>query len=282
MKRNSSLIVLFVMLVSLSSFSVAEARPRITLSPARVGPGDLMVATVTRATGTVEGTFDGKPVFFVAVKNAYKAIIGIDLKAEPGKYPLELTVNGKRFSRTVRVRKKMYPVQRLTLPKDKVELSPEDEARVEREQKELAAVWPVASPRLWNGNFLDPLPGKEITTRFGLNRIINDIPKNPHTGVDLAAEAGEPVRAPNDGIAVVVEEQFFSGNSVILDHGQGIYTMFFHLSQASVRQGQTVHKGDIIGLTGATGRVTGPCLHWGTRIMGARVDPLELVHLKLE
>jgi murein DD-endopeptidase MepM/ murein hydrolase activator NlpD len=115
-----------------------------------------------------------------------------------------------------------------------------------------------------------------------MRRIINNIPKNPHTGVDLSAEEGEPVRAPNDGVAVLVEEQFFSGNSVVLDHGQGIHTMFFHLSKVNVHRGQAVRKGDVIGFVGSTGRVTGACLHWGVRVQGARVDPLELIHLNLE
>jgi murein DD-endopeptidase MepM/ murein hydrolase activator NlpD len=111
---------------------------------------------------------------------------------------------------------------------------------------------------------------------------MNDIPKNPHTGVDVIAEEGEEVRAPNNGRVVLVDEQFFAGNAIVLDHGAGIYTMFFHLSKVLVEPGQKVKKGEAIGLVGATGRAAGAHLHWGVRVQGARVDPIELIKLKLE
>jgi murein DD-endopeptidase MepM/ murein hydrolase activator NlpD len=110
---------------------------------------------------------------------------------------------------------------------------------------------------------------------------MNKIPKNPHTGVDVAAEEGDPVRAPNNGVAALVDDLYYSGNSVVLDHGQGIYTMFFHLSKVLVKPGQQVKKGDVIALVGSTGRSTGAHLHWGVRMQGARVDPMELIKLDL-
>ncbi len=276
-------IFLIALAASLGTGTIANAASlKVLLSPNKVGPGDILQVMVKNADGPVEGSFDNRAIHFNFIQGAYKAIIGIDLVKEPGKYPLVLTSKGRTIHRIIRVSKKFYPLQRLTLPEDKVVLSPENEARVEQEQKKLSRIWPVDSMRLWDGGFSDPLPGKEITTLFGMRRIINNIPKNSHTGVDLSAEEGEPVRAPNSGVVVLAEEQFYSGNSVVLDHGQGIYTMFFHLSKINVRNGQAVMKGDIIGLVGATGRVTGSCLHWGARVQGARVDPLELIHLKLE
>jgi murein DD-endopeptidase MepM/ murein hydrolase activator NlpD len=284
MRKNGKIFLLILCLMGLPLFAQGAAgrTPEIVLSPKKAGPGDILLITVKNEDGPVEGIFNGRKIFFNPSKNSYKAVVGIDLNAEPGRYTLELTINGRTTSRGVTVVRKKYPLQRLKLPEDKVTLSPENEARVEREQKEMAAIWPVESVRDWSGNFSDPLPGKEITTSFGMRRIINNIPKNPHTGVDLSAEEGEPVRAPNDGVAVLVEEQFFSGNSVVLDHGQGIHTMFFHLSKVNVHRGQAVRKGDVIGFVGSTGRVTGACLHWGVRVQGARVDPLELIHLNLE
>jgi murein DD-endopeptidase MepM/ murein hydrolase activator NlpD len=284
MRKNGKIFLLILCLMGLPLFAQGAAgrTPEIVLSPKKAGPGDILLITVKNEDGPVEGIFNGRKIFFNPSKNSYKAVVGIDLNAEPGRYTLELTINGRTTSRGVTVVRKKYPLQRLKLPEDKVTLSPENEARVEREQNEMAAIWPVESVRDWSGNFSDPLPGKEITTSFGMRRIINNIPKNPHTGVDLSAEEGEPVRAPNDGVAVLVEEQFFSGNSVVLDHGQGIHTMFFHLSKVNVHRGQAVRKGDVIGFVGSTGRVTGACLHWGVRVQGARVDPLELIHLNLE
>jgi murein DD-endopeptidase MepM/ murein hydrolase activator NlpD len=283
MKKSIAVLVI-ILVAMLSGFhsAGAAAAPNIVLAPKKAGPGDLLLITVKNTSGPVLGKFAGQLLYFNPSGNAMKAIVGVDLNRQPGLYTLELTINGARLTREVRIFKKKYPLQRLTLPKEKVVLSPENEARVDREEKKLSLIWPVDSIRLWNGNFQDPLPGKEITTPFGVRRIINKIPKSSHTGVDLAAKEGEPVRAPNDGVVVLAEDLFYSGNSIVIDHGQGIYTMFFHLSKMNVRYGQAVRKGDIIGQVGATGRVTGACLHWGARVQDARVDPLELIHLKLE
>ncbi len=256
-------------------------QPKIILTPKKIGPGDILLVTVSGATGTVEGAFDGKKVYFNPSKKTYSAIVGIDLLTEPGNYNLEITGNGQKVRRSVKVSKKVYRTQRLKMPKDMVELSPENEARAEREQQKMAAIWPNRSERLWAGNFMNPREGK-IGTEFGVKRFMNGIPKNPHTGIDVSAEEGEEVHAPNNCSVVLVDEQYFAGNAIVLDHGQGIYTMFFHLSKVLVEPGQQVKKGDVIGLVGATGRASGAHLHWGVRVQGARVDPIELIKLKLE
>ena len=256
-------------------------QPKIVLSPKKIGPGDILLVTVSGATGTVDGMFNGKKIYFNPAKKSYTAIVGIDLLTEPGKYTLDITANGSALHRTVKVSKKSYRTQRLKMPKDMVELSPENEARAEREQQKMASIWPNRTDRLWTGEFMNPREG-EIGTEFGVKRLMNGIPKNPHTGVDVVAEEGEEVHAPNNASVVLVDDQFFTGNAVVLDHGQGIYTMFFHLSKILVEPGQKVRKGDVIGLVGATGRASGSHLHWGVRVQGARVDPLELIKLKLE
>jgi len=278
-----SKLVLVLIILGLFLVPCLEAAgPSIIVQPKKFGPGDIITITVKNAAGTVEGAFMNKALHFNPVKKAFRAVVGVDLNTEPGTYPLETTINGVKSKRDITVSKKHYPVQRLTLPEDMVVLSPENEARVARDQKKTSVIWPIDSLRVWSGNFIDPLPGKKIGTPFGVRRIINNIPKNSHSGVDVTADEGEPVLAPNDGVAVLVDDQFYSGNSVILDHGQGIYSMFFHLSKANVKYGQAVMKGDIIALVGSTGRATGAHLHWGVRIQGAKVDPLELIHLKLE
>jgi len=258
-----------------------EAQPKVTLCQSKVGRGDILLITVNNSSGPVEGIFNGKKLYFNASANSFKAVVGIDLLTEPGTYDLEIRYHNAVIHRAVRVSKKAYPLQRLTLPKDMVELSPENEARVEREQKKTAALWPNETGRAWSGNFINPREGN-ISSPFGVRRIINNIPKNSHSGVDVSADEGEEVIAPNNGVAALVDDQFYSGNIVVLDHGQGIYTMFFHLSKILVTPGQTVKKGEVIGLVGATGRAKGAHLHWGVRMQGARVDPLELIHLKLE
>ena len=261
---------------------VHAANPSILISPKKVGPGDIMVVTVKDSAGTIEGSFKGKRVYFNPAKRSVEAVVGIDLKTEPGTYPLEVVIDGTRTVRDVVIAKKKYPVQRLTLPEDLVVLSPENEARTERELRKMSALWPVESLRVWSGRFINPLPGTPVGTPFGVSRIINKIPKNPHSGVDITADEGEPVRAPNDGVVILVDDQFYSGKSLVLDHGQGIYTMFFHLSQIDVRYGQAVQKGDTVARVGSTGRSTGAHLHWGVRMQGARVDPLQLFKMKLD
>jgi len=271
-----------IICLPLLAFAGKGASPSIVVQPNKIGPGDIATVAVKNVTGPVTGTFNGARLHFNPAKKTFKALLGIDLNTEPGIYPLEVVINGKKLLKKIKIVKKKYPVQRLTLPEDMVVLSPENEARAERDQKKTAAIWHVDSERLWHGTFINPLPGKEIGTPFGVRRIINKIPKNPHSGVDVTADEGDPVLAPNDGVAVLVDDQFFSGHSVILDHGQGIYTMFFHLSKINVRYGQAVMKGEVIALVGATGRATGAHLHWGVRLQGAKVDPLELIRLKLE
>ncbi len=281
MKRLTFFLIA-VAVVCIPSFAAAAdaVGPKIQLNPAQPGPGDIVVITVNGVEGPVDGTFGDRKIYFNPSKDSVKAVLGIDLYTEPGTYNLGIHAAGKVFSQAVTVIKKTYPVQKLTLPKDMVELSPENEA-AEREQKKVAAIWPNETNRVWSGDFMNPREG-EISGIFGLRRIINNIPKSSHSGVDVAADEGKEVHAPNNGVVALVDNQFFSGNSVFLDHGQGIYTMFFHLSKILVSQGQQVKKGEVIGLVGATGRAKGAHLHWGVRIQGARVDPQELIKLKLE
>jgi len=278
------LLIMLVVWAGMPFVSIAEEkalRPELVFEPKEVGPGDILLVAVKNVAGPVEGTFINRKVYFNPSKDSFKAVIGIDLYTEPGKYPLNILVNGAPMRQTITVHKKEYPIQRLTLPKDMVELSPENEARVERERLKMAAIWPNESQRVWAGDFMNPLEG-EIVTTFGVRRIINKIPKNPHSGMDVSGKEGDEVRAPNSGVVALVDDEFYSGNSLVLDHGQGVYTMFFHLSKILVKPGQEVKKGDIIAHVGSTGRSTGPHLHWGVRMQGARVDPMELIKLKLE
>jgi len=274
--------MIFILLcLPLLAYAEMVQKPEIILEPNTPGLGDIAVITVKNVDGPVQGIFNGKKLYFNKSKSSFKAVLGIDLFTEPGEYVLDISAAGDVLRRTVTVSKKKYPIQRLTLPKDMVELSPENEARVEREQKMTAALWPNESDRAWSGNFINPREGG-IATPFGVRRIINHIPKSPHSGVDVTADEGGEVVAPNNGVAVLIDDLFYSGNSIFLDHGQGIYTMFFHLSKIIVTPGRNVKKGDVIGLVGSTGRATGPHLHWGVRVQGARVDPMELIHLKLD
>jgi murein DD-endopeptidase MepM/ murein hydrolase activator NlpD len=179
----------------------------------------------------------------------------------------------------LKVEKVDFATQELTLPPSMVDLDAQTLERVNREAKRLKSLLKgYRDERLWSGSFVRPVQGA-VTTGFGLRRIINGQPRSPHTGVDLRAQEGTPVRACNRGIVALVADQFFSGKSVVLDHGWGMYSMYFHLSAAVVKEGDYVARGALLGRAGSTGRATGPHLHWGIRLNGARIDPLSLIEL---
>lgn len=234
----------------------------------------------------VKAEFLGTRVSLVQSGDLWLALLGVDMDRTAGDYQLDLrlkTTDGqeKTAQLTVAVVPRDYGVERLSLPPDKVELSAEALARVQADQQALARAWSTPSPeRYWTGIFLRPVPG-EVKGFFGQRRIINDQPKSPHSGQDLRAKLGEPVQASNAGRVVLVRDCFFSGNSVVLDHGLGLYSMYFHLSEVKVKEGELVQKGQVIGLAGMTGRATGPHLHWGFRLLGARVDPEAILALPL-
>ena len=173
-------------------------------------------------------------------------------------------------------------MQYLKLPKEKVsDFDSPTLVRIEKEQHELAVIWPDwKTPRLWSGSFIKPLPGA-WSEFFGGKRVINGEPRSPHSGIDQRGREGDPIKAINAGRVVLIANQFFTGNNVVIDHGQGIYSLYCHLSKTLVTLGQNVAKGEKIGLVGHTGRATGPHLHWGIRIASARVDPQKLLALDL-
>jgi murein DD-endopeptidase MepM/ murein hydrolase activator NlpD len=201
----------------------------------------------------------------------------IDLLRGEGTVELSRRRGGRRESLSIRVGAYPYPVQTLTLPKEKVDLSAEDLARVRRENAEIVRLWGRTGRRRFTLPLdppLDPLPGGG---RFGSRRVINGQPRSPHSGADYSADAGEPVLAAGDGLVALVGDHFFAGRSVFLDHGDGLITMYFHLSRIDVEEGDEVHRGQPIGAVGSSGRATGPHLHFGVRWHRARIDPALLL-----
>lgn len=214
--------------------------------------------------------------------------VGVDLEQPPG--PLEVALEGATHGGgPARVRAALvvvdaaYPVQRLTVPRTFTDLDAATLERIAREKAALDRLWETVTPtRLWRQPFHSPLEESAHGTGFGLKRIINGDPRAPHTGVDFAVPAGTPVLASNAGVVALAEEHFFGGRSLILDHGEGLYTMYFHLQESLVQFGQRVTQGEPIGRVGSTGRATGPHLHWGVRLYGARINPDELLRLTPE
>lgn len=198
----------------------------------------------------------------------------IDLLHEAGALQLGRVRSGRMETTTVRVGAYPYSVQRLTV-KDtsKVDLSAADLARVHGEAARIRRLWDRKTERKFTLPLHTPLDTMPQSARFGDRRYINGEPRSPHTGADYGVPTGTPVQAVADGVVALEGNFFFSGNSVFIDHGDGLISMSFHLSKIRVHEGEEVHRGEVIGLSGATGRVTGPHLHFGVRWHDARVDP---------
>jgi len=201
----------------------------------------------------------------------------VDLLRKAGPLALARGRGGKRETAALRVGKFDYPIQKLTLPRHMVELSPEDLERVNRENREMARLWTREGPRRFSLPLeapLDPLPAGG---RFGHRRVINGSPRSPHGGADYSVAEGTPVRAAADGTVAMVADQFFGGHAVFVDHGDGLLTMYMHMSRVDVAEGASVRRGERVGAVGSTGRATGPHLHFGVRWRGARVNPALLL-----
>lgn len=213
----------------------------------------------------------------------YVGLLGIDIQDDPGTYELAVDVKRgeqtKRLSYNVLVGKEKFSVEHLKLPKDKVDLDEKSVARWKAEQEQVKqALAENSALRLWRSNFVEPVNGKR-TGIFGSVRIMNGQPRNPHNGEDIGAPLGTDVAATNDGIVRLTADHFFSGKGIFVDHGLGFYSMYFHLSEILVKDGDLVKAGQIIGKVGSTGRATGPHLHWGVKLNGARVNPYALLDL---
>ncbi len=233
-------------------------------------PGGVAVIAIPGQAAAPRATYRGEPVLVRRGAKGWVAVVGIPLSAKPGRDAIE--AGGRAIPFTIRP--KRYPEQRIHL-KDQRKVTPnaEDEARIAREQALMGPAWKAwpegLVPTL---RFQQPTPGT-LTSSFGLRRIFNGEPRAPHAGLDIKGPAGQAVRAPAAGVVVLTGDFFFSGNAVFLAHGEGVVSLFAHLSKITVKQGQVVGAGDLLGEVGMTGRATGPHLHWSLSLNNARVDP---------
>jgi hypothetical protein len=266
--------------------AATEGPVRVTMAPPSPQPGDVVLLQISGGPPDVRADWDGRPLALFPTAHGVAALIGIDLDVRPGSIGWRVTRpsvaknGGALATGAVTVRPRTFPTQPLTLPKGMVDLAAPTLARVETEREELkVALAAGTGERLWRGPFRIPVDGGQPTGGFGLRRILNGQPRSPHTGYDWAAPAGTPVLAANTGRAALVAEHFFAGRNVVLDHGLGLFTLYFHLTEARVAPGESVSAGQVIGTVGATGRVTGPHLHFAVLLNGARVDPEALLRL---
>lgn len=266
----------------------ADSEVRVSHRARALQPGEVVLVQVESPVplGEVRGEIFGKrfPFHEAPEPGSWHGLVGIDLDVQPGEYLLHITgalPDGRPLEKRypLRIQSKTFPERRLTVDEKFVHPPAEQLERIRREQEQVSSIFRLVTPRrFWQGGFLRPVPG-EATSSFGKRSIINGQRRSPHTGTDFRASQGTPVKAPNAGRVVLAEELYYAGNTVILDHGLGLYSYFAHLSRIAVQEGQEVARGDLVGMVGATGRVTGPHLHWTVRLMETRVDPLSLMEI---
>jgi murein DD-endopeptidase MepM/ murein hydrolase activator NlpD len=208
----------------------------------------------------------------------WRALIGIDLDTKPGSYELRIQHSGSavEMNSTLRIAPKQFRVRRLRVSPQFVDPPPAAVEQIAKDTALLAAAYQRVSAKKWTAPFILPVDGVP-SSNFGTRSYYNGQRRSPHAGVDFAGEPGTPVRAANRGDVVVSAPMYFTGNTVVIDYGDRLFSVFAHLSELHVKTGDMVEPHTIIGLVGATGRVTGPHLHWSVRLNGARVDPLSLV-----
>jgi murein DD-endopeptidase MepM/ murein hydrolase activator NlpD len=267
-----------------STQAARDAPLTLTATARALQPGELVVLTIS-TTATEENVHvrafghDVRP--YRIDPHEWQALIGIDLDVAPGRYAV--TADAGPVSRKAHatyelvVRARKFPTRNLTVNEAFVNPPASVTDRIASEAKELKQIWNSATAeRLWTEPFVRPVP-ESANSAFGSRSVFNGQPRSPHGGADFLSPAGTPVKAPNAGRILIARDLYFTGNTVVIDHGLGLFSMLAHLSAIDVQQGDLVKAGAIVGRVGATGRVTGPHLHWAVRVTGARVDPLSLL-----
>ena len=262
-----------LMLLWLAALLGARAAA-IELPAQRLVPGGVALVALGPATERPTAQAHGVAVLVVGDSRSWTAVLGIALSTPPGVLDLHITRAGQGGQRiAVAVAAGHYAEQRLKVAPGKVDLSPGDLARYEREREHLAAVAATRSDTLPDSLLMRPPTAGPRSSSFGLRRVFNGQARSPHSGMDIAAVPGTPVLAAANGRVIDVGDYFFNGLTVWLDHGGGLLTMVCHLDSIAVKVGDAVLAGDTIGAVGATGRVTGPHLHWSVSLNRVMVDP---------
>lgn len=282
--------VLTVLLSFSAGVSVSGQASPLSLSianaPRAMRPGGVALLTVTATHDLVAltGELSGRPVHFWtgASSREWSTLVGINVDAAPG--PLPLTIQGRTADGTTAGTKVSLLVERYQFETRRLRVDPKmanppeaEVARIKQEAQAMAEAFAIVTPeRYWQGPFNAPVPGT-ATSSFGRLTVTNGKPAGRHQGADFRAATGTPIKAPNAGRVVIAQNLYFAGNTVIIDHGLGVFSLLAHLSSIAVEPGVTVARGDLLGESGATGRVTGPHLHWAVRFGDMSVDPLSLM-----
>jgi murein DD-endopeptidase MepM/ murein hydrolase activator NlpD len=290
----ASLIACVLLALAADSSATTAGHWSVVNQPARLVNGSPVLFRVTTPmpVHTLSGSWLGHEIAFSfdADRKSWFALAGVSLETKPGAYPLQLhaeTLEGQSagqtisFEKKIRVQRQRYPRVPMKVPDRYTAPSPEDQRQIELDKEAKTEILKtVSAEREWKGSFAPPV-NAEISGVFGVERVFNGSVQSTHQGLDFRVPSGTPVAAVNRGRVILTRPMFFEGNWVVIDHGQGLLTLYLHLSEFSVKEGDEVSKGQPIGLSGGTGRATGPHLHLAVRWQGVYVNPQVLLKLKL-
>ncbi|MDA1183438.1 MAG: M23 family metallopeptidase [Acidobacteria bacterium] len=264
----------------------AQGLPELTVSlvTRAMQPGEVVRVDVRCACGRVAPRASALdrdiPLALSPDGTRWQGLIGIDLDVAPGEYFLLVSAPHLRpppaHQMSLRVEPKLFRTRTLTVAPEYVDPPAPVVDRIVREAARLNGIYRTSTPRVWDRPFVPPL-ATQASANFGSRSVFNGQPRSPHAGIDFGSPTGTVVTAPSAGSVVVADDLYFTGNTVVLDHGAGLYSIFAHFSALAVEEGDLVDVGATLGRVGATGRVTGPHLHWSVRLNGARVDPISLI-----
>jgi murein DD-endopeptidase MepM/ murein hydrolase activator NlpD len=275
----------FALLLALTPAAMAQPA-KVTLSPDVVYAGaPELIRVHASAAKSVDGEWLGHKIAFFTKSGEWFALVGVDVEAPIGPSTLHITVRTASgsgdLSRSIAILQAHYRTGTLTVAPKFVEPPAEEQARIKAESEFKEKVFSTSAGRpLWEGDFHAPVTA-EATDSFGTRRMFNGKLASVHKGADFRAGTGTPVHAGNSGVVVIARPLYFEGNCVVIDHGLGIYTLYMHFSRIDMKEGQHVKAGELLGLSGATGRVTGPHLHWAVRWENAYLDPIKLLKMDL-
>jgi murein DD-endopeptidase MepM/ murein hydrolase activator NlpD len=272
-----SLPVIFGLLISIPSYAFD-----VEVIPKEVIPGDVFFLKIqTDKPYPVKAEFSGSKIIFHTTNDDYLiALVPVDINTSPKKYTVLITHGEERQTAEINIKPHKFKTIKLTLPEGKVTLSPANQKRAAREAELLKSIWPQSTLKVWNGRFTKPTD-TEISTVFGVKRIMNEKKTSVHRGMDFRGKSGTPARAINSGTVVLTDNLFFGGNTLIVDHGMGLYSVYMHLSKFNVSRGDKISKEQVIGFVGSSGRATGPHLHMTVKLQGVSVNPESLFKLEL-
>jgi murein DD-endopeptidase MepM/ murein hydrolase activator NlpD len=280
--RDALVVALAIACSGSSAFTADAIQLATNARSTRQGEVVVFTATTSEQFDEVHArAFDRDLATFRLDATHWQALVGIDIDTKPRAYEVSFAAisAGRTVTATAELNVTPGAFGRRVLTVDDSFVNPPEPAvaRILREAAEVEQLWTRSEPRrLWNDGFLRPVPGR-ANGAFGSRSIFNGKARQPHGGADFLSPTGTPIRAPNSGRVVLARDLYFTGNTVVIDHGLGVFSLLAHLSVVDVHEGQLVTRGETIGQVGATGRVTGPHLHWAVRMNGARVDPLAVL-----